>query len=416
MKFRERIGDSSFWVVFLLIYFSQDTLLFGTNANHTMFLLKNIVLVLLCLYLSNKSTQNQCVYKNSSKIVLIGLITMSLLSAIFNVDVTLKYFYEILLFVIAYNYTRVVGFTKFREQFVYFIFYLSVLSVAVYFISLLAYPVIELLPSFNNVANVKFYSLFGLVNVSEIPMFGLIRNYSLFREPGVYAIFLIIGLIFLFNTNTIDHKQKNIIYVVLLIACFTTLSTAGYIGLGLFFLYLIICNNKQITGSFKLVLLISFIVAFYFLLSDEILISSVFGKLSGSESSDSRFGAIYNNIDLWQRNIVSILFGNGYEFVENNVEVVAQANGYSASHNTNTFFKMLSVHGIFYFISALLLLYKSCRRLTSNHYSLYVFILFCVMFSNEDLIFDQIVYVILFYGLLVNEKYEETSVRRVGAV
>lgn len=416
MKFRERIKDGSFWIVFLLIYFSQDTLLFGTNSNRTMFLLKNIVLVLLCLYVANKPRLNQYLNMKNYIIVLFGLMAMSLLSALFNADVTFKYCYEILLFVLAYNVTRVISFVKFREQFVYSIYYLSLLSVTVYFISLFAYPIIELLPSFNNVASLKFHSLLGFVNVSEIPMYGLMRNYSLFREPGVYSIFLIISLLFLFNTSTIDPKKKNRIFLVLFIAILTTLSTAGIIGIVLFLIYLLLGRYKQM-GSATIFLIGMLVAGLYYLFSNEVVSSFVFNKLSGENTSaDSRFGSIINNIDLWLRNTVSILFGNGYQFVENGIEAVAQDNGYVAGHNTNTFFKMLSVHGIFYFISALSLLYMSCRRLTSNHFSLYVFILFCVMLSNEDLIFNQVLYIIFFYGVTVDARYEKTSVRRVSAV
>lgn len=36
----DRFKDGSFWLVFLLIYCSQDALLFGTNANKIFFLIK----------------------------------------------------------------------------------------------------------------------------------------------------------------------------------------------------------------------------------------------------------------------------------------------------------------------------------------------------------------------------------------
>lgn len=417
MKFRERIKDSSFWTVFLLIYCSQDALLFGTNANRMFFMIKNAFMVALFIYLVRKPTLNLGYASKNAGVTLVGLVAMSMLSAMFNADLTFKYVYEILLFFIAYNISRVITFSKFREQFVYSIYYLSLLSVAVYFISLLAYPLIEVLPTLKNESGFLYYSFGGLVNISERPMYGIIRNASLFREPGMYAIFLIMGLIFLFNTDSISAKQKNIIFAVLSVAVFTTLSTAGYIGLVLLLLYLIIGKNKQIAVSSKLILLVILVAGYYFLISNESLVSSVFDKMSGNNASaDSRLGAIYNNIEMWQRNIVSMLFGNGYNFVENNIDVIAMKNGYVASDNTNTFFKMLSVHGIFYFISALSLLYMSCRRLTSNHFSLYVFILFCVILSNEDLIFNQVLYIIFFYGVTADARYEKTSVRRVSAV
>lgn len=417
MRFKERIKDSSFWIVFLLIYCSQDALVFGTNANRMFFLIKNIFLVTFFIYIVRKPTQNPGYSSKNASMTLIGLVVMSMLSAMFNVDLTLKYFYEILLFFIAYNVTRVISFSKFREQYVYSIYYLSLLSVVAYFVSLFAYPLIEVLPTLKNESGFMYYSLGGLVNISERPTYGIIRNASLFREPGMYAIFLIISLIFLFNTDSISSKKKNIIFTVLSIAVFTTLSTAGYIGLVLVLLYLVIGKNKQITFSSKLVLLIISLAGFYFLISNESLASSVFNKMSGNNASaDSRFGAIYNNIEMWQRSVVSMLFGNGYYFVESNIDVVAMRNGYVAGDNTNTFFKMLSVHGFFYFIFVLTLLYMSCRRLVTNWLSLYVFILICVMLSNEDLIFNQVLYIILFYGLTTRERNEGDSTRRLSAV
>lgn len=416
MKFQERIKDSSFWIVFLLIYFSQDALVFGTNANRLFFLIKNIFMVAFLIYILRKPTLNSGYSSKNAGVTLVGLVAMSMLSAMFNADLTLKYFYEILLFFIAYNVTRVITFAKFKEQFVYSIYYLSLLSVAVYFISLFAYPILEVLPALKNESGFLYYSLGGLVNISERPMYGIIRNASLFREPGMYAIFLIMGLIFLFNTDTIGAKQKNIIFAVLSVAVFTTLSTAGYIGLIILLVYLIIGKNKQIATSSKLVLLLIAAAGFYFLISNESIVSSVFDKMSGNNASaDSRFGAIYNNIEMWQRSLVSMLFGNGYNFVESNIDAIAMRNGYVAGDNTNTFFKMLSVHGIFYFITVLSLLYMSCRRITSNRLSLFVFILFCVMLSNEDLIFDQILYIILFYGLTARERYEVNSANRLSA-
>lgn len=94
----DRFKDGSFWLVFLLIYCSQDALLFGTNANKIFFLIKNIFLVLVLCLLVRKSNKNISVNKNSSKLALFGLVVMSLLTSVLNFDITLKYFYEILLF------------------------------------------------------------------------------------------------------------------------------------------------------------------------------------------------------------------------------------------------------------------------------------------------------------------------------
>lgn len=407
----ERFKNRNFLLVFLLIYCSQDALLFGTNANKIFFIVKNIILVFVFFFLVRKTTKNIEIDIGKSNIVLYGLISMSLLTSLLNFDITFKYLYEILLILIAYNITRNLSFDKFKEYFVYSLYYLSLLSVILYAISLFSYSLIELMPSFKNESGYIYYSFLGLCNVSEVPMYGMMRNASLFREPGVYAIFLIISLVFLYNTNTIHKRQRNKIMFVSSIAILTTLSTAGYIGLLLLIGYLVLGKSNQIGFGSKLFVILLCIVGVYYVLTNDSLYSSVFDKMSGgNDSANSRFGAIFNNIEMWSKDGVSILFGNGYQYVENNISLVATEKEYISTHNTNTLFKMLSVHGFFYFITIISLLYAASRKITSNHFSLYVMLLFCIMLSNEDLIFNQIIYIILFYGFSTKNTYNENTI------
>lgn len=409
----DRFKDRDFLLVFLLIYCSQDTLLFGTNANKMFFAIKNIFLVLVLLFLVGKTTKNKEINIKCSSLILFSLTTMSLLTALLNFDITFKYGYEILLFFVAYNLTRYMDFMKFREYYVYSIYYLSLISIAFYALSLFSYSLIELLPSLENESGYIYYSFLGLCNVSEVPMYGMIRNASLFREPGVYAIFLIISLVFLYNTNTIDKIQRNKILLVLFIAILTTLSTAGYIGLLLLMGYLLLGKSNQVGIGSKIFVVIVCFVGVYFVLTNDNLYSTVFDKMSGgNDSADSRFGAISNNIDMWSRNNLSILFGNGYLYVENNLGLAGAGKEYASMHNTNTLFKMLSVHGFFYFVTIITLLFISSKKIASNHFSVYVMLLFCVMLSNEDLIFNQILYIIFFYGCSKNLTYEENIIFR----
>lgn len=409
-----RLKDRSFQFVFLLIYCSQDTLLFGTNANRVFFWMKNLFLLLACFCIMSKPTRNLSVNIKTMRLVLFSLVVMTLLTSLVNFDITFKYVYEILLFVLAYNVIRIIDFETFKTNFVYSLYYLSLISIVLYILSLLVYPVIELMPIVKNESGYIYYSLFGLCNVSEIPMYGPMRNASLFREPGVYVIFLIIAMVFLYNMN-IDKRRRNAILLVLSVAVLTTLSTAGYIGLVLLVGYLMFGKTAQIGIGSKLFIVILCIIGVNYVLSNESLYSSVFDKMSGgNDSADSRFGAISNNLEMWSRTGSSLLFGKGYQYVENNVDLVAFEKGYVSGHNTNTLFKMLSVHGISYFVLILLLLFVSCRRITCRHFSIYVMLLFCVMLSNEDLIFNQILYIILFYGLTNIGGYEKNLVSRVS--
>lgn len=91
-------------------------------------------------------------------------------------------------------------------------------------------------PVFENSIQIQFYN-FGLsfVSISYV----MNRNFGIFREPGVYQYFLLLGL-FLNNYRT-QWSRGWVVWLlnaVLAAAMISTLATGGLIELGLFFLFL----------------------------------------------------------------------------------------------------------------------------------------------------------------------------------
>ena len=85
------------FVVFIILYVSNDTLLFGTNKNQIFFYLQMAILaslLVVMLFMEHYVSRNQI-------IILLILTGFSLVSMIINLDINIKYFYEIFVFVLS---------------------------------------------------------------------------------------------------------------------------------------------------------------------------------------------------------------------------------------------------------------------------------------------------------------------------
>ena len=113
--------------------------------------------------------------------------------------------------------------------------FLAIWSCIAWLISVLSPEVIELFPVISNSQSLEYHFL-GFSNVCYIE--GLSRNLSIFREPGVYVIFLVIALIS--EIHILDNKGRKLNIILYCVALFTTFSTAGYIllfALAIYYLF-----------------------------------------------------------------------------------------------------------------------------------------------------------------------------------
>ena len=84
---------------------------------------------------------------------------------------------------------------------------------------------------------------------------GTYRNCGAFWEPGAYAVFLVIAMIFHYlESKTISDKKS----IVLLLALLSTVSTTGFIALGA---YMLLFLGNRVAPLYKLILFPSFFVA-----------------------------------------------------------------------------------------------------------------------------------------------------------
>lgn len=381
--------------VFVVLYFSDDTLLFGTNANRTLFWIHITVLGFLGLYLLLLEKR---IERNNA--ILIGFFSFfSLLTLLINLDLSIKYVYEVILFFISALFVQHIGIKKFIKCFCFWVELFSLFAIALFVAAVLFPAAINSLPVVVNETGIRYhFAVFGFIE--ELGFSSIPRVYGIFREPGVFMVFIILAFIF----ETIYNKKPSIRRILVLsIGVLVTFSTGAYICLALAFILVIlkmiverdICFVKRM--MFVLVLFSILCLGFVFYVGIDKLNSYVFNKLSvGNVSMDSRKGSIFGNFAIFSLNP---LFGKGYSFFELHFTDYASIYGFEKAHNTNTFLKILSTHGLFYFALFTFGVFKMFVK-NKDHKSLALlaFLLVLVVFSDEDLMVNAIIYLLSFYG------------------
>ena len=230
---------------------------------------------------------------------------------------------------------------------------------------------------------------------------GTVRNYGIFREPGVYQMFLMLGLLFYTYYGREFKIYRFFIYIV---AVVLTYSTTGYIALIIYLTLYLIKDPRKISGKKKkLVTVILISVGLILLLLKTDLLSAdgmIFDKFGNTRryTTVARFASISANIKMW---LQAPILGNGLSYVGDTFpELSRMEYGYASTHNTNTLLCELATYGILYtaiFVVGYIRLVKVISERRIEH-GLIGGVLLVLMFG-EKLTFSPIIYVLMFYGL-----------------
>lgn len=389
-----------YFVVFLFVMVSKDTLLFGTNNNSLWELIHYFIAVLVFLGLLYYTyAHTRLVIDGQAFLVTLILIILSLLTFVFSIAAApLKYGYECLLYLIALLFVVNVPFAEFKKTYVDVMTFLSVASLAFFIIRYTFPSVLTLAPTITNDVGYKFY-YWGVCVVPYDFKYIAFRNYGVFREPGVFQIFLNVALAFCSFTDQIKITKRYLFALTIL----TTFSTTGYIVCVLIMVFSLLSKKVANTAATKTkildwlcctLLLMSVLLANTGAYID--IDNTVFRKLFiENDSLNSRLISVFANFHMFKQNV---LFGKGYEFVEENFKIVATSFWVYTNNNTNTFFKILSVHGIFSFA----LMFSGFCLMIRKHFDKRFFVIFSIvlilLLSSEDMIFNILTYVLMLYG------------------
>ncbi len=225
-----------------------------------------------------------------------------------------------------------------------------------------------------------FYTMFP-VGSNETTI--LIRNSGMFWEPGAFAGYIILALIFIVIINkSFSFKNFKTEFLILSTALITTQSTTGYLLYGI-----LIIMHFALQYSFLriIVLPVLFILVSTIYVQVEFLQNKIVSQyesaleLDRREISNTRMGSLVMD---WQYIISSPLFGNSLH--ENNrwrfhpwvKEDIGHGNGMS---------NFIVWWGIPFFIFWLYCLYKHIERIVKNHLiSIILIFMFILMLQGEQ--------------------------------
>ena len=386
-------------LIFIIIFISKETLLFGTNIDKMFISFRNVVFLILfplSFYWYKKRKNRKLALSNKKWIIISIVCFLIFLSGLFGKGgLELAYFIKISMLLTGVYLACLIPYKNFYENFEKLIIIVSFCSIFAYVLNLVTPNLIHSFPILTNISQLSFYNLF----ITTIPAFDYDRLFGPFREPGVYAIYLCLAL---YMHVVINEKLSVITLVILVATLILTKSTAGYLLLFIVLLLYLI-KNKKVKNTNRIFILLLISGAFYGVYSFTDILSAegeVFGKFSveGSESQISRFGSIYGNILITQDYPILGVGLNG--IIELFPKYCQMAVGFPSEFNTNTILMQFSIHGCFF---GLLFCYYYFNFFIKNSWNLFSIIISCIfgfmLLSAENVCDNFLLYLIFGYGM-----------------
>jgi hypothetical protein len=386
----KRFFSFGYLFLFLLFYTSKDTVLFGVNSNPIFYQFDLVIYFAISIPVILSFIEGK--YRKYHIPLLVVIISF-LITIFFTLSFSGGFIFHILLFIIAIYCVEKWSFGDFCKYFEKIVFLFTIISIIFYVIDLIGI-IIPSIQVVNSVSSVINHWLIYSVNTEG----SFLRNTSIFREPGVYMIY--INLALLINMYILENKHNTIRYVVYFIALFTTYSTAGYI-IGLIILLLKIINSNNNIKYLFIGFIIILLVFGYGYYSHLNFFEKSFGKLNDFEnatgSSFARLASVTVPMKICWSNFWGVGFNNFERFYESssyNMYGISLGTGLSTNTITNMFARYGWVIGF-----AFLICIFSLSKLFLTKNSFFVFCIFCLFLFNED-VWDSIIFTIfLCYGM-----------------
>ncbi|PGY13296.1 hypothetical protein [Bacillus cereus] len=334
-------------------------------------------------------------------IVALALMGILLLNKLITNDPSYFYFFLAMTICLAYFISELYNFEKFLEAYSKVMAFLCMFSlITTYAIIFFPTPFMGIFPTIeHNPGNyiMKFIDV-GLSFV-YIPDYGMqYRNYSIFREPGVFQFYINLALIFeLWFKNEKIKKSRLVVYYITLISTFST--TGLIIGLVILFTY-IVTNTQSNSNKIRFIIGISiflliFTVMYYKIPFIQENFDGAFDKFNGGESSTARTASLIAYLVAW---LNKPIIGWGYTG-----GVYEAGNLYLHEYtqdNTNTIVTNFAFFGLIYGLIYQLLLVKfvnlSKQTLVIR---IVMFIVLMLAINSQKFIDSMLIFTLLFYAI-----------------
>jgi hypothetical protein len=178
-------------------------------------------------------------------------------------------------------------------------YFIATVAIITHVLAYLLPDLIKLMPIVVNTANNSFYNfLIGGIG-ANLSVF-LIRSSSIFWEPGAFAVYLVIAIMFeTFVSRSRTYFKKMIVFITCLVITF---STTGYIALAfLLIIYITNKNNPVKSSSLKIVSVV-FLTSLCLILvlgEQTIIYEKLFAKVVNYESTSvTRYASLINGFEI----------------------------------------------------------------------------------------------------------------------
>ena len=385
----------SYIFIFVMIFFSRDTLITSITLNfHTTFIIQIVTVLFVTVLTVYTNRKNLCLNKMSF-LMGFSLCTLMAIPTMMKLDFQL-YIVSILFYIgTAILFTCIFTIDHLLKSYSNIISCLALYSlIPCYALRFVWFPegaVDQSLSIILNSSGTPFINC-GLSYVVAIPTY--IRNFGIFREPGVYQFFLLIALVY----EVLMRKSFRIVQIFILsLTVITTFSAPGI--LGMLIIYFIFAINmvvehkitKKIIVYFGgIIIILSSVSLLAYLLNDNlaILVRETLRKITSiNESSGARLKSLF----------LDIHFFFDHPFLGVSFATVVADNG-SCINSTFSFF---AIFGLFAGALLLWIQYQLSKLCTDNKIMrILVFLLICLLVNTQFLLGNTMFWIFIFTGLI----------------
>lgn len=344
-------------IMFILFYVQTDAMLFSLNEKTRIveFLILALVFVI-CLFRALVCKKITFFHNKGQKqfVILIVLFLISFVANSYNTFNIHRYLIQISNLFLSYLIVLSLDLNKLKRAFITTIVFFSFMSLLFYVPYYFNENIFSFLPKITNASGYNYYFCgFNFLFLRTSSGF-VRRNYGIFREPGVYGVFLISALILLlFSQKT---KKRIIIFpcvIIIVLTIITTLSTTTLISLFIVFIAKMFSKkSRPFINALKIVFVVfmlsfgTIVLFFPNVLSSIPILYNVFGKFNfGNSSFVSRF---FDSIMTVLVFLINPLFGVGFGGLHAHLHSISSAFNSTTNGGINSLFQLFAVHGLFF--------------------------------------------------------------------
>lgn len=388
-------------LVFITIFISNKTLLFGTNEIEAYSMvgtyLSNIILFIMSIGLMFFKRKILTQHDIMTMMLFYFFIVFS---GIANSNLRIGYGFMLLMIMTGLFFTKVMSFLKFIRIFEDIIFVIALYSIIIYTLAFLDIGILSKFPTIVNTNNYLFINCW-LCCIPISMQFQIPRLFGPFSEPGIFQIYLNLAILF----HCIRNKEISIVRILIfLVALVLTFSTTGYIACCIVFIFLFLQLRKGKSSSRKGYLLMLIITTAIIVLSVTTDILSpngmVFNKFGNDARSTTaaRMGSIWGNISIWATHPI---FGVGITALPFLFEeYCVRSYGVSTQSNTNSILVPFAMFGMFYGSLCVKGFWKLSTKCTNGRgKSLLLFGSVLLMLAGENITENVLFYILIMYGI-----------------